>query len=140
MKFTSTIISLAALFSVASADIVRFNTFYDNPGTSLNNVACSNGKNGLVTKGFPTFGSLPSFPGIGGVFAVKGFNSTECGSCWQLTYGGKSIYITAIDTIHDGFDISLKAMNILTNNQAQALDSIDAQATQVARSFCGPGL
>jgi hypothetical protein len=140
MKFTSTIISLAALFSVASADIVRFNTFYDNPGTSLNNVACSNGKNGLVTKGFPTFGSLPSFPGIGGVFAVKGFNSTECGSCWQLTYGGKSIYVTAIDTIHDGFDISLKAMNILTNNQAQALDSIDAQATQVARSFCGPGL
>jgi hypothetical protein len=107
------------------------------PTTSLNNVACSNGNNGLVTKGFPTFGKLPSFPGVGGVFAVKGWNSPECGSCWKLTYGGKSIYVTAIDTISDGFDISLKAMNILTNNQAQALDSIDAQATQVARSFCG---
>ena len=136
MKFTSTIVSLAALFAVASADTVRFNTFYDNPGTSLNNVACSNGKNGLVTKGFTTFGSLPSFPSVGGVFAVKGWNSTECGSCWKLTYGSESIYVTAIDTISDGFDISLKAMNILTNNQAQKLNSIDAQATQVATSFC----
>lgn len=137
MKFTSTIISLAALFSVASADIVRYNTFYDNPGTSLNDVACSNGDNGLVTKGFATFGSLPSFPAIGGVFAVSGWNSPECGSCWELTYNGKSIYVTAIDTISDGFDISLEAMNILTSNQAQQLDSIDAYAKQVGACFCG---
>ncbi|KAN0137831.1 Cerato-platanin [Lactarius tabidus] len=135
MKFTS-IISLAALFSVASADVVRYNTFYDDPTTSMNDVACSNGDNGLVAK-FPTFGSLPTFPAVGGVFAVKGWNSPECGSCWKLTYGSKFIYVTAIDTIHDGFDISLKAMNLLTNNQAQALDSIDVQATQVATSFCG---
>ncbi|KAN0137838.1 protein SnodProt1 [Lactarius tabidus] len=140
MKFTSTIISLAALFSVSSADIVRYNTIYDDPGTSLNNVACSNGKNGLITKGYSTFGSLLSYPGIGGVSAVKGWNSTECGSCWKLTYNGESIYVAAIDTFSDGFDISLKAMNTLTNNQAQELDSIDAQATQVSRSFCGPGL
>ena len=137
MKFTSTILSLAAFFSVASADIVRFNTFYDNPSTSMNNVACSNGDNGLVTKGFPTFGSLPSFPGLGGVSAVKGWNSPECGSCWQLTFGGNSIYVTAVDTISDGFDISLAAMNLLTNGQAQQLDSIDAQATSVDESFCG---
>ena len=136
MKFTSTIISLAALFSVASADVVRYNTFYDNPGTSLNDVACSNGNNGLVTK-FPTFGKLPSFPAIGGVSAVKGWNSPECGSCWKLTYGKKFIYVTAIDTISEGFDISLEAMNILTNNQAQKLDSIDVQATQVGTGFCG---
>ena len=136
MKFTSTIISLAALFSVASADVVRFNTFYDNPSTSLNNVACSDGPNGLVTKGFPTFGSLPSFPGIGGVSAVKGFNSPECGSCWELTYGGNSIFVTAIDTISDGFDISLKAMGILTNGKAQALDYIDSQAAQVDAWHC----
>ncbi|KAH9036135.1 hypothetical protein EDB85DRAFT_2273817 [Lactarius pseudohatsudake] len=84
MKLTSTIISLAAFFSVASADNVRFNTFYDNPQTLLNNVACSNGNNGLVTKGFPTF-----------------------------------------------------AMSILTNGQAQKLDVVNAQATQVDNSFCG---
>ncbi len=136
MKLTSTLISLAALFSVASADIVRYNTFYDNPSTSMNNVACSNGDNGLVTR-YPTFGSLPSFPGIGGVFAVKGWNSPECGSCWQLTFNGNSIFVTAIDTISNGFDISLKAMNILTNGQAQRLDVINAQATQVDRWHCG---
>jgi len=137
MKLTSTFVSLAALFSVACADIVRFNTIYDNPSTSLNNVACSNGANGLVTKGYTTFGSLPSFPGIGGVFAVKGWNSTECGSCWELAYQGNWIYVTAIDTISEGFDISLEAMNYLTNGQAKQLDSIDAQAAQVDKKFCG---
>jgi hypothetical protein len=136
MKFTSTIISLAALFSVASAEIVRYNTIYDNPTTSMNIVACSNGDNGLVTR-FPTFGDLPTFPSAGGVFAVSGWNSPECGSCWRLRYKGNSIYVTAIDMISDGFDISLEAMNLLTNNQAQALDSIDAHARQVHRNFCG---
>src|SRR6266404_806166 len=57
MKFTSTLVSLAALFSVASADVVRFNTIYDNPSASLNTVACSDGANGLITKGFSTFAS-----------------------------------------------------------------------------------
>ena len=137
MKLTSTIISLAALFAVASADKVRYNTFYDNPSLSLNNVACSNGPNGLVTRGYPTFGSLPTFPNIGGVYAVKGWNSPLCGSCWRLTYKGKSIYVTAIDTIFEGFDLSLGAMNSLTNGKAQELDLVNAQATQVDAWHCG---
>ncbi|KAF8262680.1 Cerato-platanin [Lactarius quietus] len=143
MKFASTFISLAALFSVTSAYIVRYNTIYDDPSTSLNDVACSNGDNGLESKGpgsgFQTFGDLPTFPGIGGVFAVKGWNSPECGSCWRLKYSGtgKHIHVTAIDTISDGFDISLKAMNILTNGKAVQLDSIDVAAHQVPESFCG---
>ena len=141
MKLTSTIISLAALFSVASADtrVVRFNTFYDNGSTSMNNVACSNGPNGLVTKGFPTFGSLPHFPNIGAVYAVGAWNSPDCGSCWELTYAGtgNTIYVTAIDTVGNGYDISLKAMNTLTNGQAQQLDSINVESTQVDPSFCG---
>ncbi|KAH8987209.1 Cerato-platanin [Lactarius akahatsu] len=139
MKLTSTIISLAALFSVASADNVRYNTFYDNPQMSLNNVACSNGPNGLITKGFTTFGSLPTFPDIGGVYAVKGWNSPLCGSCWKLTYKGTGnwIHVIAIDTISDGFDLSLRAMDFLTNGKARELDLINAQATQVDKSFCG---
>ena len=139
MKFTSTIIALAALFSVVAADTqpVRYNTFYDNPSTSMNNVACSDGQNGLVTKGFPTFGSLPSFPNVGGVYAVGAWNSPFCGSCWQLTYGGNSIYVTAIDTVYSGFDISLAAMNILTGGNAVALDSINASAMQVPQFYCG---
>jgi len=124
-------------FSVASADKVRYNTYYDNPQTSLNNVACSNGANGLITKGFTTFDSLPTFPDIGGVSAIKGWNSPLCGSCWKLTYKGNWIHVIGIDTISDGFDISLKAMNYLTDGKAQQLDVVDAQATQVDKSFCG---
>ncbi|KAH8991579.1 Cerato-platanin [Lactarius akahatsu] len=134
---TTGIITLAALFSVASADNVRYNTFYDNSQTSLNNVACSDGRNGLITKGFTTFGSLPSFPNIGAAKAIGAWNSPLCGSCWELTYGGNTIYVTAIDTVGDGFDLSLKAMNTLTNGKAQQLDVVNAQATQVDESYCG---
>jgi len=137
MKFTSALISLAAFISVTSADNVRFNTFYDNAGTSLNNVACSNGRNGLITKGFTTFGSLPSFPNIGGAKAVGAWNSPQCGSCWLLQFEGHSIYFTAIDTVGDGFDTSLAAMNSLTGGRAQQLDLINAAATQVEAYHCG---
>jgi hypothetical protein len=140
MKLTSSILSLAALFSVASAtptpstQIVRSNSFYGNPTTSLNNVACSDGKNGLITKGFTTFSSLRTFPFVGAAFNVEHWNSTECGSCWELTYGSETIYLTAIDTVSDGFDVSPQAMNALTNGQQ--LDSINVQATEVAQNFC----
>ena len=143
MKFTSTILSIAALISVASAgptpgSVVRYNTIYDNPQGSLNNVACSNGENGLVTKGYSTFDTLPAFPFIGGVSAVKGWNSPKCGSCWELTYSGNGnkIYVTAVDTISDGFDISLFAMDALTNGQAKKLDSIHVQSQEVAAIHC----
>jgi hypothetical protein len=138
MKFTSTIIILAALFSVACADIqpVRPNSFYDNGGTSMNDVACSNGVNGLVTKGYPTFGSLPNFPHIGSAFAVGGWNSTECGSCWELTYApnGITIYVVAIDTVYSGFGVSDDAMNTLTDGVPTS--ELDVEATQVAEHYC----
>jgi len=139
MKFAFTILSLAALFSVASAlvEVVRFNQIYDDPSLSLNDVACSNGPNGLVSEGFDTLGDLPTFPAVGGVFAVGGWGSPECGSCWRLRYNGNEIFVTAIDTIWDGFDISLAAMNDLTSGNAVALDSIDAHARQVNRFHCG---
>jgi hypothetical protein len=136
MKFTATILSLATLVSVASADTVRYNSFYDNPSTSLNDVACSNGFNGLVTLGFNTFGELPTFPFVGGAFAVSGWESPECGSCWELSYDGESIYVTAIDAVQDGFDLSFEAMFVLTGGNIVALDSIDAIATQVPKSHC----
>lgn len=86
-------------FTVLSASILvhgfatstTFDNTYDNGNESLNNVACSNGVNGLVTKGFTTFNSLPSFPFIGGAQVVTGWNSTNCGTCWALTYNGVTI-------------------------------------------------
>ncbi|KAH8990292.1 Cerato-platanin-domain-containing protein [Lactarius akahatsu] len=88
-------------------------------------------------KGFTTFGSLPSFSNIGAAKAVGAWNSPLCGSCWELTYGGNTIYVTAIDTVGDGFDLSLKAMDTLTNGKAKQLDVVSAQATQVDEYYCG---
>ncbi|KAH9026150.1 Cerato-platanin [Lactarius hengduanensis] len=137
MKFTSTIVSFAALFSVALAVDVRYDTAYDNAQASLTTVACSDGTNGLLTKNFTTFGSLPSFPNIGAAQAVGGWNSPACGSCWKISFGGKSINVIAVDHAGDGFNLSLEAMNTLTNGHAQELGVINAQATQVDPSQCG---
>jgi hypothetical protein len=75
-----------------------FDQAFDNPSGSVNNVACSNGQNGLASK-YPTFGDFPNFPYIGGAFDIV-WNSTNCGSCWRITNvaNGVTIYITAIDT------------------------------------------
>jgi len=137
MKLTSTIISLVAFFSAASDVTVHYETTLDNSKGSLSTVACSDGANGLLTKGFSNFGSLPSFPNIGAAQAVEGWNSKACGSCWKISYGKKSIYVTAVDHADDGFDLSLEAMNTLTNGHAKKLGVIDAQATQVDKSHCG---
>ena len=91
MQFTSFVLTLAALCASAFAVTVSYDQTYDNASGSLDTVACSDGPNGLETKGYTTFGSLPHFPNIGGAAAVAGWNSPQCGTCWQLTYNGKSI-------------------------------------------------
>lgn len=47
----------------------------------MNNVAYSNGANSLVPQ-FPTFGDIPMFPFIGGMFNIVWY-SPNCGSCWK---------------------------------------------------------
>ncbi|KAJ7773201.1 Cerato-platanin-domain-containing protein [Mycena metata] len=101
--------------------------------TSLDVVACSNGVHGLEHLGYTNFGSLPTFPFIGGAGAVEAFDSVNCGTCWQLTYTNgsgakKSINVLAIDHAAAGtFNIALEAMNTLTGGQA---------AIQVDKSVC----
>ena len=97
---------------------------------------CATDPHGLVNR-FPTFGSLPNFPHIGGAPAVEGWDSAACGTCWQITYNGQSINVLAIDVGRDGFNLSEEAMNDLTNGQAAQLGRVDASATQVAPSVCG---
>lgn len=66
MKLLSLLVSAAiAASAVAESDTLRYDTTYDNAGQSLSTVTCSDGTNGLLTKGFTTFGSLPTFPNIG---------------------------------------------------------------------------
>ncbi|KAI0263763.1 Cerato-platanin-domain-containing protein [Gloeopeniophorella convolvens] len=137
MKFTSAVLALAAFVSAASATDVRYDETYDDANGSLSTVACSDGSNGFLTKGFPTFGSIPTFPNIGAAQAIEGWNSASCGSCWELTYGDNSIIITAIDHASDGFNIALEAMNTLTDGQAVALGEVSVTAKQVETSKCG---
>ncbi|GJJ06195.1 hypothetical protein Clacol_000384 [Clathrus columnatus] len=116
---------------------VSYDQTYDVGSTQLTQVACSDGRNGLITKGFSTFNSLPGFPLIGGVPAISGWNSSSCGSCWQLQYQGNTINVLGIDVGRGGFNIALEAMNQLTNNQATFLGRITATATQVSPAACG---
>ncbi|KAG5650739.1 hypothetical protein H0H81_011223, partial [Sphagnurus paluster] len=138
MKFIAIFTSLA-LLPAAFGDTVSYDPVYDNSGNSLDIVACSNGANGLLTAGYTTFGSLPSFPYIGGAAAVSGWNSPNCGTCWNLTYTNSqgvatSISVLAIDYTLTGFNIALEAMNKLTGGQAVQLGRVNIAATEVAKS------
>ncbi|KAI8984927.1 Cerato-platanin [Trametes punicea] len=140
MQFTSLTalaLTFTALVSSAFAVTVSYDQTYDNSSGDLHTVACSDGPNGLLTKGFTTFGSLPNFPNIGGAAAVAGWNSPNCGTCWKLTYNGKSINVLAVDHTDSGFNIALEALNTLTDGEGVFLGRIDADAVQVAASQCG---
>ena len=142
MKFTSAVALLSAfvLPAFATQYNVTYDTFYDNSATSLSSVACSNGAYGLLTKGYTTFGSLPSFPNIGGIPNLV-WDSPLCGTCWKLEYTNpngqyESIYVTAVDAAYT-FNLSQEAFNTLTANTGVASGKVAATVTQVATSFCG---
>ncbi|KAL7933327.1 cerato-platanin [Trichoderma chlorosporum] len=137
MQFSS-LFKLALFTAAVSADTVSYDTGYDDGSRSMDDVSCSDGPNGLVTRyGWQTQGAIPRFPYIGGAAAIAGWNSASCGTCWQLQYSGHSIYVLAIDHSGSGFNIALDAMNALTGGQAVDLGRVDATATQVAVSNCG---
>jgi Cerato-platanin len=141
MKLLSFIIPLTAILPAAYSVTVRYDAQYDNADISLTAVACSDGENGLLTKGYETFGKLPNFPHIGAAFAVEGYNSASCGSCWELTYTksdgtSKTIYVTAIDHAADGFNIGETALKDLGGQQAVNEGHIEVTAERVAESNC----
>ena len=133
MKFASIIALLTAPFTV-SATRISWDSVYDNATQSLAVVACSNGSNGMLGKGYNFFGDLPTFPNIGGSSAVASWNSPNCGlfrviefnsatapiahriigTCWNVTYQGETITVTVIDHADDGYNLSEEAMNVLT--------------------------
>ncbi|KIJ63342.1 hypothetical protein HYDPIDRAFT_188517 [Hydnomerulius pinastri MD-312] len=141
---------VAVLAAPALAAVVTYDPIYDSGSTSLDEVACSNGKNGVETMfGYKKFKDIPNFPFIGGVPTIKGWNSPVCGSCWQLAYTDPKnsahttfINITAIDTGNasdDGFNISLEAMNYLTGGKAKQLGRAQITATRVEPDYCNLG-
>ncbi|KDQ59716.1 hypothetical protein JAAARDRAFT_33287 [Jaapia argillacea MUCL 33604] len=137
MKFTTILAAFSLLIAPALGVQVTYDTTYDIGSQSLSTVACSDGVNGLLTKGYTTFSSLPTFPNIGGAQAVAGWNSPNCGTCWSLTWGGNNVTVLAVDHAGSGFNIGLQAMNTLTGGQAYDLGVVQATATQLANSACG---
>ncbi|CAN9246645.1 unnamed protein product [Alternaria alternata] len=139
MQFSS-VISAAILgfASLASAITVSYDTGYDDGSRSLTALACSDGANGLITKyNWQTQANVAGFPRIGGYMGVAGWNSPQCGTCYGVTYNGKTVYVLAVDHAAQGFNLAKAAMDELTNGQAAALGRIDAQYAQVATSNCG---
>ncbi|KAG7094414.1 hypothetical protein E1B28_008013 [Marasmius oreades] len=137
MKFF--VAAIALLTSSVAAIQLQYDNHYDDSGASLTTVACSDGPNGLITRGYSTFGSLPGFPHIGAVDAITGYGSNKCGSCWRITYPatGKTINIIGIDHAGSGFNVAQAAMDELTNGQAVHLGNIQVDAQEVSPSDCG---
>jgi len=143
MKFTAILATLALVAAPSLADTLAYDTNYDSKTGSLTTVACSDGANGLINRGFTTFGSLPSFPRIGAVGAVAGWNSTSCGTCWEVTYTDAQgalhkANITAIDHANPGnFNVALAAMNTITNGHAVEFGRVAVTSRQVPAAGCG---
>lgn len=141
MKFSFSFFSLLSLAVLASSQTttqtLSYDTTYDDSSEPLANLACSDGVYGLETKGYTTLGDLPTFPNVGGVYTVTGWDSPACGTCYNVTYGSKSVLILAVDVSQEGFNIAEAAMNTLTGNLATELGRINVQSTQVDASYCG---
>jgi len=124
------------------ATTVSYDARYDSRDTLLTTVACSDGSNGMITRGFNTFQNLPNFPHIGGADAIAGWNSPNCGTCWELAYTNaqgttKTINVLAVDVALSGFNIALSAMNELTDGNAAQFGRIDVVSQQVNATVCG---
>ncbi|KAL0947649.1 hypothetical protein HGRIS_013736 [Hohenbuehelia grisea] len=142
MQFPTSLAILTALILPVASVSVTYDTVYDNRDGSLDTVACSNGPNGLKTRGFNKFGDLPNFPFIGGAAEVAGWNSPRCGSCYALTFTDgqgvkKSINILAVDHAANGLNIGLQAMNTLTNGHGVEYGVVDVSYKPVSPHVCG---
>lgn len=140
MQFSTIVVSLIAAATTAFAQntaTVAWEGSYDNGSLSTSNVACSDGINGLSTKGYATLGALPKFPFVGASSQVSGWNSDKCGKCYSVTYGPTTINIIAVDRSVDGFVLSKAAMDALTGGQAAALGRVTATWAEAPQSACG---
>ncbi|KAH0832021.1 Cerato-platanin [Lanmaoa asiatica] len=143
MIFISSLAILAAAalpcFAQSGTVKVTYDTMYDDPTWSLGNTACSNGVNGLESK-WPTLGNVPNYPFVGGIPGLT-WNSTLCGTCWQLAYLApngttSTIAITAVDEAYT-FNIAENAFSTWAGSSGVAAGYVNATAVQVSPADCG---
>jgi hypothetical protein len=143
MKLTalhSTLFTLSASLALAAnsteTTTATFDTAYDDANLSLSTVTCSNGENGLVTKGYNTIGDLPT-QDVAGSLTVKGWNDANCGACYSLSYKNETVYVVAIDAAIGGFNVAQKVLDKLTHGHAQEFGSVAVGYEEVDGSKCG---
>ena len=95
MSFPLAFLIIMISFSQSSA-LSGYATYHDySASTPLTECACSDGKNGLMTRwGISDISSL--YPYVTS-FSMASWNSPYCGNCLKLSYNGKSIFVTVID-------------------------------------------
>ena len=132
-----------ALPAQAAQASIAFDEAYDDGALSTLGVACSDGPNGLYTRGFRTLGALPGFPFVGGASAVAGWNSPSCGRCFRLEFQGAAVFVTAVGSAKlppggagAAFVVSLATLDRLTKGQGRALGRVAGTSAGVASANC----
>ncbi|KAI6154184.1 Cerato-platanin, partial [Pisolithus tinctorius] len=96
--------------------------------------ACSDGSNGLESKGYTTLSSFSNFPYLGGAPTIANWNDANCGKCYAITYAKNTINVLALDVSKNGLTMSPQAMNVLMDGQASALGRVEVTATELPTS------
>ena len=120
-----------AVPTARSTERVDYTTWpYDTPSNGIANVACSN-------LPYATLGQIPGYPNIAGSHVVSGYGSPGCGTCWQITYEGRSVNVLAVDTYAPGWNLALPTMQNLLGSNSTNLPEVQATVVQVDASACG---
>lgn len=127
MKFLSALALLPLALAARTPTSISWDPVYGNGGQSLATVACSDGSNGLLTKGYTTFSSLPQYPNIGGSPTVAGWNSANCGKCYNLYYGSVVVKVRAVDTAPGGWNVNKAVLDKLTGGRAEAVGRVNGE-------------
>ncbi|KAI6115456.1 Cerato-platanin [Pisolithus croceorrhizus] len=115
---------------------LAYDAIYGDANLPLSRLACSDGSNGLESKGYTTLSSFSNFPYLGGAPTVADWNDPSCGKCYAVTYGKNTIKVIALDVSKDGFTVSPQVMDTLTDGQANALGRVEVTAAEVPASEC----
>jgi hypothetical protein len=90
-------VSVTSASTSSAADQQGYATYHSYAATeSMSTVSCSDGSNGMITKGYSTLAGL--YPNVCAASFIT-WNSPQCGTCWTITnpQTSKSVSVTAID-------------------------------------------
>ncbi|KAI9353007.1 Cerato-platanin [Zopfochytrium polystomum] len=138
VSFTAAAVAaLSLLVPAASATPARvsYNPMYSNTQLGIGGLTCAP----YLSQFGTTLGSVPVKPGV--FYAASAnlaglWNSPNCGSCYSLSYNGKTVYVVAIDACGDGFLVSTEGLDALTGGKAVELGGVTADAQPVDKTNC----